>query len=132
MRRGLETNVDPVTGKIVKPITRETVADMFKSGGNAELEKGELHVYKMTGEELRRVLEFSAGRNEAPKSPTLAQMVRNAFSDKPLNPETEGHGYFSQVAGLKHRLRLIKTGRKSHRQYLHPRNGNNGYVPLRR
>ncbi|MBA3994961.1 MAG: hypothetical protein C0469_15690, partial [Cyanobacteria bacterium DS2.3.42] len=89
VRRGLEINVEPVTGKVVRPVTRETVADLFKSGGNAELEKGELHVYKMTGEELRRVLEFSAGRNEMPKSPTVAQMVRNAFSDRPLNPETE-------------------------------------------
>ncbi len=129
MRRGLETNVDPVTGKIVKPVTRETVADIFKSGGNAELEKGELHVYKMTGEELRRVLEFSARRGEVPKAPTLGQMIGNAFSDKPLNAQTEGHGYFSQVAGLKYDFDLSKQA-GNRISNISIRNGNAGYVPL--
>lgn len=129
MRRGLDANVDPVTGKILKPVTRETVADMFKSGGNAELEKGELHVYKMTGAELRRVLEFSAGRNQMPKVPTIGQMIRNAFCDKPLNPQTEGHGYFSQVAGLKYDFDLSQQA-GSRIGNISIRNGNGSYVPL--
>lgn len=129
MRRGLDTNVDPATGRALKPITRETIADMFKSGGNAELEKGELHVYKMTGKELRRVLEFSTGRNETPKTPTLGQIIRNAFSDQPLNPQTEGHGYFSQVAGLKYDFDLSK-GAGNRIGNISIRNGSGSYVPL--
>lgn len=109
IRRGLEVNVDPATGKVLKPVTRETIADMFKSGGNAELERGELHLYKMSGTELRRILEFSAGENRMPKTPSWRQMIRNAFSDKPLNPETEGHGYFLQVAGLKYDFDLSQV-----------------------
>jgi 5'-nucleotidase len=129
LRRGLETNVDPLTGKVLKPMTRETVADLFKSGGNAELEKGELQIFKMTGDEVRKILEFSVGRNDVPKAPTIRQMVHNAFSDKPLNPETEGHGYFSQVAGLKYDFDLSKAA-GSRISNVSIRNGNNGFMPL--
>ncbi len=129
MRRGLDANVDPLTGKVIKPVTRETIADIFKSGGNADLEKEELQVYRMTGEELRRVLEFSTGRNEIPQTPTIRQMIRNAFSDKPLNPQKEGHGYFSQVAGLKYDFDLSRQA-GSRIGNISIRNGSGSYVPL--
>ncbi len=109
MRRGLEVNVDPATGKLLKPITRETVADLFKSGGNAELEKAELHLYKMRGDELRRILEFSVGRNRVAETPTLGQMIRNVFGGEPLNHQTEAHSYFLQTAGLKYEFDLSKA-----------------------
>ncbi|HNB24358.1 MAG TPA: 5'-nucleotidase C-terminal domain-containing protein, partial [Candidatus Melainabacteria bacterium] len=111
------------------PVTRETIADMFKSGGNAELEKSEMHVYKMTGGELRRILEFSAGSGAAPKPPTLSQMIRNAFSDRNLNPESEGHRYFSQVAGLQYEFDLSRQI-GSRIGNISIRNGNGAYAPL--
>ena len=130
MRKGLDINVDPATGKVLKPVTRETIADMFKSGGNAELEKGELNVYKMRGDELRRILEFSAGKSDMPPPPTLRQMIANVFSDKPLNPETEGHGYFMQTAGLKYDFDLSKAA-GSRIGNISIRNGSSAnYLPL--
>lgn len=130
MRRGLEANVDPRTGNVLKPLTREAVADMFKSGGNAELEKGELQIYKMSGKELRDILEFGTANHTMPKPPTLGQMVRNAFSDKPLNPPHEQPGLFSQVAGMKYEFDMSKpAGSRIGNISIRSGNGTE-YVPL--
>ncbi|HEY9788567.1 MAG TPA: 5'-nucleotidase C-terminal domain-containing protein, partial [Candidatus Obscuribacterales bacterium] len=109
IRKGLDANIDPVSGKMFKPITRETIADMFKSGGNAQLEKGELYVYKIRGNELRDILEFSVRNNQPPEMPTFAQKLKSAFTGDSLNREVEGHGYFLQVAGLRYDFDLSRN-----------------------
>lgn len=109
MRRGLEVNVDPASGQLLKPVTRETVADMFKSGGNPELETAELFVYKIRGDELRNIMELSVRNNQAPQLPTTGQTLRSLFTNKPLNPDSEAPGYFLQVAGLKYDFDLSKA-----------------------
>jgi 5'-nucleotidase / UDP-sugar diphosphatase len=130
IRRGLDVNVDPVTGKVLKPVTRETVADMFKSGGNPELEKGELFIYKIRGDELRDIAELSVANNPAPQMPTTGHILRNMFSNSPLNREVEGHGYFLQVAGLNYDFDLSKAvGQRI--GSISIRNGTSGaYAPL--
>lgn len=109
IRRGLDVNVDPRSGEILKPVTRETVADMFKSGGNAQLEKGELNLYKIRGDELRRILEFGVHNHDAPAQPTFGQVLRRLLPGESQIPQNDGHGYFLQVSGLKYEFNLAQN-----------------------
>lgn len=142
LRTGLDTNV--VDGKTLGAITRENLAGMFKSGGNAALEKTELHVYRVSGEELRNILEFSVRTMQRPKLPTLRERIGNLFTSDKLNPEVEDPGNFLQVAGIKYEFDLSKnplTALKSGRSgtiggdgsrigSVAIRSGDAGYVPL--
>ncbi len=109
IRGSLEANVDPATDNVVKPITRLDLANLFKSGGNPELEKREFSVFKLRGDEVRNILEYGVREYPAPQVRSFGQNLRGTFAGSMQNTLSDGTGDFLQVAGLRYDFNFAKN-----------------------
>lgn len=83
------------------PLSRLELSNVVMNAGNAEAEKQELALVKLTGAQLKDTIEYGVREKVSQPKPSIGERIKSMFSSREADHVDES-GNFVQVSGLKY------------------------------